>query len=116
MLKLLAHYNIRATFFVIGRYLDGDDPRGTARVLDRLGLGIERRRYVAADHCNLVLAQRTLVEGGACLRQFGQPAGHLVHPKRLVVGDRSAACIGATSQQRQAAEEAERAQEALRLG
>ncbi len=29
-LKLLARYNVRATFFFIGRYLDGDEPRAVA--------------------------------------------------------------------------------------
>lgn len=38
VLRLLARYKVRATFFVIGRYLDGDEPRAVAsrKLLQRI--------------------------------------------------------------------------------
>jgi|GEM_PF-794739 len=63
VLKLLARHKVHATFFVIGRYLDGDDrrTRATRRTLERIVAGGHLVGNHTYDHARLTSVTHTQV-------------------------------------------------------
>ena len=104
VLRLLARYHVHATFFVIGRYLDGDSPRAQRRreILKRIERGGHLVGNHTHDHSNLTLmppadAQAQIERGSASIERalgrrpilFRPPYGLLDDTGEKLVRDRS---------------------------
>jgi peptidoglycan/xylan/chitin deacetylase (PgdA/CDA1 family) len=103
ILKLLAAYKLRATFFVVGRYLDGDTRRdeATRRLLKKIDAAGHLIGNHTHDHSRLTIASHTRVleqidEGSASIERvtgkkpllFRPPFGELDDFGRAAVRER----------------------------